>query len=200
MARAVTPIRTVKPAAKGRKQTGSAQAAGAAPKVKGSRPGAGAKPAIAAKGAAATSVPLGQVSKGELRAQIEKLEQVNTKLRAKNREAGREAKLSANRIAELGKQVAQLERRLKPKATPAESPEKLSRTKTSKQRGPKVVAPRACYLAPAMQMTHHLIETQRQRAKLKQHLNGEQTNYRCAVFRSWTLTLLIIRTSQSRPL
>ena len=139
MARAITPIRTVKPAAKGRKQTGSAQAAGAAPKVKGSRPGAGAKPAIAAKGAAATSVPLGQVSKGELRAQIEKLEQVNTKLRAKNREAGREAKLSANRIAELGKQVAQLERRLKPKATPAESPEKLSRTKTSKQRGPKVV-------------------------------------------------------------
>ncbi len=139
MARAVTPIRTVKPAAKGRKQTGSAQAAGAAPKVKGSRPGAGAKPAIASKGAAATSVPLGQVSKGELRAQIEKLEQVNTKLRAKNREAGREAKLSANRIAELGKQVAQLERRLKPKATPAESPEKLSRTKTSKQRGPKVV-------------------------------------------------------------
>jgi len=75
MVRAVTPIRTVKPAAKGRKQTGSAQAAGAAPKVKGSRPGAGAKPAIAAKGAAATSVPLGQVSKGELRAQIEKLEQ-----------------------------------------------------------------------------------------------------------------------------
>ena len=138
MARAVTPIRTVKPAAKGRKQTGSAPA-GAAPKVKGSRPGAGAKPTIASKGAAATSVPLGQVSKGELRAQIEKLEQVNTKLRAKNREAGREAKLSANRIAELGKQVAQLERRLKPKATPAESPEKLSKTKTSKQRGLKVV-------------------------------------------------------------
>ena len=83
--------------------------------------------------------PSWSVSKGELRAQIEKLEQVNTKLRAKNREAGREAKLSANRIAELGKQVAQLERRLKPKAAPAESPEKLSRTKTSKQRGPKVV-------------------------------------------------------------
>jgi hypothetical protein len=35
MVRAVTPIRTVKPVAKGRKQTGSAQAAGAAPKVKG---------------------------------------------------------------------------------------------------------------------------------------------------------------------
>jgi hypothetical protein len=139
MARAVTPIRTVKPAAKARKQTGSAQAAGAAPKVKGSQPGVGAKPAIASKGAAATSVHLGQVSKGELRAQIEKLEQVNTKLRAKNREAGREAKLSANRIAELGKQVAQLERRLKPKAAPAESPEKLSKTKTSKQRGLKVV-------------------------------------------------------------
>jgi len=110
------------------------------------------------------------VGKGELRAQIEKLEQVNTKLRAKNREAGREAKLSANRIAELGKQVAQLERRLKPKAARVESPEKLSKTKTSKQRGLKVVPGAACYLAPAMQRTHHLIETQRQRAKLKQHL------------------------------
>jgi len=88
MARAVTPIRTVKPVAKGRKQTGSAQAAGAAPKVKGEPAGAGAKPAIASKGAAATSVPLDQVGKGELRAQIEKLEQVNTKLRAKNREPG----------------------------------------------------------------------------------------------------------------
>jgi hypothetical protein len=138
MARSVTPISTVKPAAKGRKQTGSAQAAGAAPKVKSSRPGTGAKPAIASKGAAAISVPLGQVSKGELRAQIEKLEQVNTKLRAKNREAGREAKLSANRIAELEKKVAQLERRLKPKAAAGEGPE-MSKTKTSRQRGLTVV-------------------------------------------------------------
>jgi len=87
---------------------GSAQAAGAAPKVKSSRPGTGAKPAIASKGAAATSIPLGQVSKGELRAQIEKLEQVNTKLRAKNREAGREAKLAVRRYATLPHQNLRL--------------------------------------------------------------------------------------------
>ena len=139
MARAVTPIRTLKAAAKGRKQTGSAAAAGAAPKAKSGQPGAGAKPAIASKGAAAVSVPLGQVSKGELRAQIEKLEQANTKLRAKIRVAGREAKLSANRIAELEKRVAQLERRLKPKAEPVESPEKASKPKSSRKQGLKVV-------------------------------------------------------------
>ena len=176
MARTVTPIRTVKPAAKGRKQPGSAQAAGAAPKVKGSRPGAGAKPAIASKGAAATSVPLGQVSKGELRAQIEKLEQVNTKLRAKNREAGREAKLSANRIAELGKQVAQLERRRSQRPRQLKALRSCQRLKLLNSGASKSSPGAACYLAPAMQRTHHLIETQRQRAKLKQHLNGEQTH------------------------
>jgi septal ring factor EnvC (AmiA/AmiB activator) len=74
-------------------------------------------------------VPLGQVSKGELRAQIEKLELANAKLRARNREAGREAKLSANRIAELEKQVAQLEKKLKPKASPIASPDKGTKTR-----------------------------------------------------------------------
>jgi predicted RNase H-like nuclease (RuvC/YqgF family) len=74
------------------------------------------------------------VSKGDLRVQIEKLEQVNAKLRSKSREAAREAKLSANRIAELEQQVAKLERRLKPKAAPVEPPAKPSKTKNSKQR------------------------------------------------------------------
>jgi predicted RNase H-like nuclease (RuvC/YqgF family) len=73
------------------------------------------------------------VSKGDLRVQIEKLEQVNAKLRSKSREAAREAKLSANRIAELEQQVAKLERRLKPKAAPVELPAKSSKTKNSKK-------------------------------------------------------------------
>ena len=119
------PIRTGKPAAKGPKKTGSAQDA----KSKSSQSGAIAKPAIASRGAAAKPVPLGQVSKGELRAQIEKLELANAKLRARNREAGREAKLSANRIGELEKQVAQLEKKLKPKAAPIASPDKGTKTR-----------------------------------------------------------------------
>ncbi|SFK82150.1 hypothetical protein SAMN05444581_1254 [Methylocapsa palsarum] len=134
MPRAITPIKAVKPALKGRKQTGSAPARAPVPKGKSSRPGPGAKPASPSKAAASTSAPLGQVSKGDLRVQIEKLEQVNAKLRSKNREAAREAKLSANRIAELEQQVAELGRRLKPKAAPVGLPAKPSKTKNSKQR------------------------------------------------------------------
>jgi hypothetical protein len=81
------------------------------------------------------------VSKGELRAQIEKLEQANAKLRARNREAGREAKLSSNRIAELEKQVAQLEKKLKPKAAPVASPDKGAKTRRAAKAVPEVGAP-----------------------------------------------------------
>jgi septal ring factor EnvC (AmiA/AmiB activator) len=80
------------------------------------------------------------MSKGDLRAQIEKLEQANAKLRAKAREAGRDAKISATRIAELEKQVAQLEGQPKPKAAAAESPAKPSKSKASKPRRLKVLA------------------------------------------------------------
>ena len=132
MPRAITPTKTAKPAQKGRKKTGSAPAPAAALKAKGGWPGPIAKPASPSKAAAATSTPPGQVSKGDLRAQIEKLEQANAKLRAKSREAGREAKHSASRIAELEQQVAKLERRLKPKAAPVERPAKPAKAKKSK--------------------------------------------------------------------
>jgi len=162
------PDQNREPAAKARKQTGSAQAAGAAPKVKGSRPGVGAKPPSHPRSRGDIGLSC-QVSKGEIARADRKAGKVNTKLRAKNREAGEKRKLSANRIAELEKQVASL-RDAEAKAAPVESPEKLSKTKTSKQRASKSSPGAACHLAPAMQRTHHLIETQRQRAKLKQHL------------------------------
>jgi hypothetical protein len=143
MPRAKTPIKTVKSSPKGSKQTGSAPAPVAAPKGKSSRPVAGAKPASASKAAAAPSLPLGQVSKGDLRAQIEKLEEANAKLRAKSREAAREAKLSANRIAELEQHVAQLEKRLKRNAAPVEHSATPSKTKKSKQRDLAAAGPRS---------------------------------------------------------
>ena len=53
-----------------------------------------------------------KLSKDELRAQVEKLERANANLRAKNRDASREAKTTAARIAELEEQVARLEKQL----------------------------------------------------------------------------------------
>jgi hypothetical protein len=53
-----------------------------------------------------------KLSKDELRAQVEKLGRTNANLRAKNREASREAKTSAARIAELEEQVVRLEKQL----------------------------------------------------------------------------------------
>ena len=58
----------------------------------------------------APSLP--KLSKDELRAQVEKLERTNANLRAKNREASREAKTMAARIAELEEHVARLEKQL----------------------------------------------------------------------------------------
>ena len=53
-----------------------------------------------------------KLSKDELRGQVEKLERANANLRAKNREASREAKATAARITELEAQVARLEKQL----------------------------------------------------------------------------------------
>ena len=76
------------------------------------RPAAGEAPA-----AAPTRAP--PPSKGELRAHIEKLEAANTALKAKGREANRDAKTAARRIAELEGQVSQLEADMAKVAAPA---------------------------------------------------------------------------------
>ena len=107
------PAPTATPRAK-TKVTRSVAAQGAS-KVTAAR---GKQAAGAVPAAATTRVP--PPSKGELRAQIEKLETANAALKAKSREANRTAKAAARRIAELEEQVAQLQAEAaQPTAPPA---------------------------------------------------------------------------------
>jgi chromosome segregation ATPase len=62
------------------------------------------------------SIP--RVSKGELRAQVEKLELVVITLQAEGKETNRTAKAAASRIAELEDQVARLEKRAASQSAP----------------------------------------------------------------------------------
>ena len=82
--------------------------------------GRGKPTPVAVPAAAPTRVP--PPSKGELRAQIDKLETANAALKAKSREANRTAKATARRVAELEEQLAQLQaeaaRRTAPPAPP----------------------------------------------------------------------------------
>lgn len=80
----------------------SAAAAKAAAKVK--------PPAVGPSRASSTMGSGPKISKDELRAQLEKLERANASLRAKSREANRQAKADTARIAELEGQVARLEK------------------------------------------------------------------------------------------
>ena len=92
-------------------------AAQAASKVAASR---GKPTPVAVPAAASTRVP--PPSKGELRAQIDKLETANAALKAKSREANRTAKATARRIAELEEQVAQLQAEAAQPAAPPAPP------------------------------------------------------------------------------
>jgi hypothetical protein len=76
--------------------------------------GRGMKAAASAPGT--PSIP--RVSKGELRAQVEKLELVVITLQAEGKETNRTAKAAASRIAELEDQVARLEKRAASQSAP----------------------------------------------------------------------------------
>ena len=104
------------PAATPRAKTKVARSVPAqAPKVTAAR---GKQAAAAVPAAATIRVP--PPSKGELRAQIDKLETANAALKAKGREANRTAKAAARRIAELEEQVAELQAEAaQPTAPPA---------------------------------------------------------------------------------
>ena len=73
-------------------------------------PGSGRATAKAAAGTRRVVRPP-NVSKGELREQVTKLEATNARLRGKNRELGRAAKSGAARVAELEQQLAAMQRR-----------------------------------------------------------------------------------------
>jgi hypothetical protein len=99
------------------------------------KPGPVAKASVAAprkttgRAPAAPSAP--KVSKDELRAHVEKLEQLVASFRAKSRESNKAAKVATARIAELEAQVAQLEKTLAAPPPPVHEPKpaKLARAK-----------------------------------------------------------------------
>ena len=80
----------------------------------------------------ATATP--KLSKDELRGQVEKLERANATLRGKGREATREAKSSAARIAELEGEVARLEKKVASQPKSAQRPPKPGTAVRGKQR------------------------------------------------------------------
>jgi hypothetical protein len=77
-------------------------------------------------------LPLPKVSKGELRAQVEKLEQTVSTLRAMSREANKATKAYTARISELEQQVAQLEKKVA--SAPARQPPPLKPSRAKRQR------------------------------------------------------------------
>ncbi len=87
--------------------------------------------AVATPEAAPTRVP--PPSKGELRAQIEKLETANATLKAKSREGNRAAKAAARRITELEQQVAQFQEAAARAVDPAAVMEQLQAAKAALQ-------------------------------------------------------------------
>ena len=93
--------------------------------------GRGRPAAVATPEAAPTRGP--PPSKGELRAQIEKLETANATLKAKSREGNRTAKTAARRIAELEEQVAQFHEEAARAVDPAAVMEELQAAKTALQ-------------------------------------------------------------------
>jgi hypothetical protein len=161
MARAAKTTKTTKPAARGRKSARLASvttkapakvtkpviAAKRAPIVapvpagrKPGRPAAAAVPAkapgkvakaAAPKSAPAVAAPALKLGKDELRVQVEKLEQANATLRAKNREINRTVKAATARIAELEEHVAKLAKKaaLQTPSTNGEQATKPSRAK-----------------------------------------------------------------------
>jgi hypothetical protein len=90
--------RTAKPARGGRVGRPAGAGRGAPKAASGTR-----------RGAASATRP--KISKDELRDQVAKLEEANTRLRGRNRELGRTAKAAEARVAELEEQLAAMERR-----------------------------------------------------------------------------------------
>ncbi len=93
--------------------------------------GRGRPAAAAPPEAAPTRVP--PPSKGELRAQIEKLEAANAALKAKSREGNRAAKAAGRRITELEGQVAQFQEEAARAVDPAAVMEELEAARSALQ-------------------------------------------------------------------
>ncbi len=126
MARTAKSTKTRKPAIKAIRSSRDAASASATrpqPKVQ----PAASKKVKTAKTVTAPATP--RLSVGELRAQLEKLQNANATLRAKNREANRAAKTAAARIAELEEEVAQLQKESAPQPAPKKRGSAATRAK-----------------------------------------------------------------------
>ena len=116
MARVAKATSTAKSATRGRKP-GRPLSAGAKPGRKAAGT-AKASRSAASRRALSPAAPTPKLSKDELRARVEKLERANATLRTKGREALRNARDAAARIAELEGQVARLEKRVASETEP----------------------------------------------------------------------------------
>jgi hypothetical protein len=131
MARISRTIKTARPAARRRAKVGTITKLSKTPaKARATR-----KPATTAKRGSVGRAAAPKVSKDELRAEVERLTRANVNLRAKNKEADREAKSAAARIAELEDQVARLGQQMAPQPSGAGEGEVAPAPKT--RRGPR---------------------------------------------------------------
>jgi hypothetical protein len=133
------------------------------------------RPTVAAPTAAvAARVP--PPSKGELRAQIEKLEAANIALKSKSREATRAAKLAARRVVELEAEIVQLHEAAAKVVAPAEplSPVKLPRGGRPARRSKPIDPGDGVPPGVAVQEPEPLdAEATAARAALEENLSGE---------------------------
>ncbi len=118
------PKKTAKPVTKAVKPSGRSAVAKTTKVV---------KAAVPVKKSAVTKAPV--VSKDELRAQLEKAQNIIATLRTKSREAARAAKASAAQIGELEAKLAQLEKKLVAQSKPTKPAP--AAVKPVKQRGRK---------------------------------------------------------------
>jgi hypothetical protein len=89
--------------------------------------------ATSAAARAPAAPPVTKVSKDELRAQVEKLEQLVVTLRAKSRETNKAAKAATARISELEAQVAQLEKSFAAVPVPVREPKPTKPARAKRQ-------------------------------------------------------------------
>ena len=106
------------------------------------KPPAAATPVAPRRQAVAVPAPAPKLSKDELRAQVEKLEQANAALRMKSQDTNKATKAAAKRIAELEAQVAQLEKAAAARPAPASpSPKPKAAAATPGKRRARAIDP-----------------------------------------------------------
>ncbi len=133
---------------------------------------------VAPKKAATAKRPMalsgGFTSKAALRAQIDKLERANATLRTKSREAGRDAKIATDRMAELEEEVARLQKRVASQAAAAKKARKPALA--PKSESPDLSIDPGDAVAPGVALEEPVPpdrEAEQARENLEEHLGSE---------------------------